>query len=58
MKNEKKVDKIIIKLSSNLLNPDVNFNIIKEIAKEISILKSSKDFVFLTGKKLKTAWPC
>lgn len=42
MVNQKKVEKIIIKISSNLLNPDVDFNVIKEIAKDISILKSKK----------------
>ena len=50
MKNNKKVEKIIIKISSNLLNPDLDFNIIKEIAKEISILRSKNyQFIIVTS---------
>ena len=40
--NKKKSEKIIIKISSNLLNPDVDFNIIKKLAKDISVLKNNK----------------
>ena len=49
MKNKKKVEKIIIKISSNLLNPDIDFNIIKEVAKEISVLKSKKYQVIISS---------
>lgn len=35
--------KIVVKISSNLLNPDLKFNIIEKLAEEISFL-NSKDF--------------
>ena len=48
--NNKKVKKIIIKISSNLLNPDLDFDIIKEITKEISTLKSKNyQFIIITS---------
>ena len=50
MKNKKKPKKIIIKISSNLLKPDKDFNIIEKIAKEISILKlKNYQFIIVTS---------
>lgn len=49
-KNKKNIKKIIIKISSNLLNPDIDFNIIKKLAEEISILKSKNfDIIIVTS---------
>lgn len=48
--NKKKIKKIIIKISSNLLNPEIDFNIIKKLAEEISILKAKNfDIIIVTS---------
>lgn len=49
-KNDFKSKKVVIKISSNLLNPDLDFDIIKKLAQDISILiKNNFNVIIVTS---------